>query len=129
MTAAVASRHLFIRFYSQLIHLNLFYSYIRSSFFICEIIHSFLGILRRIFIVFKESEISAGVPVCSAFCSMCFVRLVVASRNLFIRIYSQLIHLNVFYSFIMSSFFIFEIIHSFPGIFKGILFFSKRVRF
>ena len=103
-TAAVASRHLFIRFYSQFIHLNLFYSYIRSSFFIYEIICSFLGILRRIFIVFKESEISAGVPVCSAFCSMCFVRLVGASRNLFIRIYSQFIHLNLFYSYIRSSF-------------------------
>ena len=87
-TAAVASRHLFIRFYLQFFHLNLFYSYIRSSFFIYEIICSFLGILRRIFIVFKESEISAGVPACSAFCSMCFVRLVVASRNFFIRIYS-----------------------------------------
>jgi hypothetical protein len=87
---AVASRHLLIRFYIQFTHLKVFYCYFRSSFFKYEIICSFLGVFRGILIVFKESEISAGAPVCAAFCSMCFVRLVVASRNLFIRFYLQL---------------------------------------
>ncbi len=80
----------FPRFYLQFTHLKVFYCYFRSSFFKYEIICSFLGVFRGILIVFKESEISAGAPVCAAFCSMCFVRLVVASRNLFIRFYLQL---------------------------------------